>query len=95
MEMNRGLVFTTDAILAAGIIIALLSTITLLEFQKPKAQHQNLLMDLNATDGAMRVFYGGGSDTEPDTGTKVQCAIYYEYSNNGGLSEKVKKCAKA
>ena len=91
MEM-KGLIFTTDAILACAVAILLISTLAILEFEKPRGYSQKLHMEFSAGDSALMDFYTGSSAADAPAADEIHCVEMYDYGSAGTFITKVKKC---
>jgi len=93
--VERGIIFTYDAMLALAIVITLLSGAVLISTaDSSQGIEQNLLYN-KAADTAILDFYSGAVSSEaPSTGIeRANCEEILEYKENGDIAAKVKKCA--
>jgi len=90
----KGVIFSTDAILAMIVIIALFSGLTISNLAS-EGEAPQVLLSAKATDNALIAFYTNGTVTDesglPELLT-VNCKELFEHIGTTNLSSKVKEC---
>lgn len=97
----KGIIFTTDALAAATIIIMFLLGISSIERQNDNHYSTHLIMDINTTSNALTDFYLG-KETHDNLSNgiieskvaKCNSVLEYENDNDKIYKEKVVKCTK-
>ncbi|MCR4335084.1 MAG: hypothetical protein NUV57_00950 [archaeon] len=90
--MKKGIIFSTDGILAMIVVIALFSALVVIgnsytdSFQQP-------LLSTKTSDSVTLAYYTNGADIPSSAGsnTNVNCKQLFEYTASG-LTEKVSGC---
>ncbi len=85
-RMNKGVLFTTDAILALGLIVTLFAGIVLISSSEPHKGAERMQSYTSSADKALSSFYNGGDETNYSSANNTVCKAIYEYDN--GLNDK-------
>ena len=85
--MNKGIIFSVDAILGAGIVITLFSAIMVLSLSEPNAGTEQAILYTKATDRALAKFYVHGALDSVPTAPNVNCNDIYAYGDKGELKK--------
>ena len=83
--MRKGIIFSVDAILGAGIVITLFSAIVVLSLSGPSAGAEQAMLYTKATDKTLTNFYSGGTKDTVPTAANVNCNEILKYGDNGNL----------
>ncbi|MAG18373.1 MAG: hypothetical protein CL944_02785 [Candidatus Diapherotrites archaeon] len=86
----KGVIFSTDAILAMVVIIALFSGLAVSNIASTGEVQQSLL-SAKATDNSLIAFYTDGTATIEE-GLIVNCKELFEHDEADTLNSKVKEC---
>lgn len=94
-RMKKGLIFTTDAILGIGIIILMISTISILSTKGEQQGPEKILSFTKATDDAIIEYYSAGTTKDTANSNNIYCKEFKKFDDTESdkVNERVRKCA--
>ncbi len=92
--MSKGIIFSTDALMALAITLLIFSAISLVqESGETQGEIQATLFTKSSDEALTSILTGNHQiDTTPEARI-IHCESIKNYSGNGSISEVVKKCA--
>ena len=95
MNMNRGVIFSYDAIMAISIVILLFSAISITGYAGENDGNTRAALYLKASELADQNFLRGGNGTDSPTAANAGCAEVFDYNSQQVMGPKVRKCVQS